>query len=980
MLTNLLKSRSSLFGANPIKKLALFGVLLFFGVNGFGQTISIESIANGSEEGEVNGRFRVYTDLTFFTGDITVDYSVGGTAIEDADYSALVKSVVLTRPFLSSYLEGFIDIEVIDDFIIEGGEIVEIVLTEASSGDIGAENTTSITIQDNDVAGFTLSTNALTTVENGNPETFTVALTAEPYTDVVLNVVSGDAGEAEGIVSPTTLTFAPSDWNIPQTVTVTPVDDSVVDGPQTYNITVSVDAAASDDNFDALAEQSVSVTNNDEDVAGFVLSTNTLITTENGSIQTFTAVLTVAPTANVILNLISGDPSEGTVTPSTMSFDATNWNASQTVSVTPVDDNIADGPQTYSITVSVDAANSDVNFASLPNQSVNVTNNDDDTAGVTVSAISGNTTENGGTATFTMVLTSQPTANVTIPLSSSNINEGILGVVTTVTFTPINWSVPQTIVVTGVDDSSVDGNIPYTIITGKPSSSDPIYNALSAGDVADVTVINEDNDNCTPQPVRISGIPTTFCKDELTPGGVGQDLNEYVAVSTIPTGFNLIWSRSSNFNNMGAREDGLVFSAGTYYGFFSNGSCTSIPLAVNLAKNDAPSIVNVTPATICGPGTATLRATPSAAGGSVSWYASETATTNIGQGLSFTTPNIQATTIYYVEVLANGCTSERVPVTATVTEPLGMGTTTDTEVCNDSGGNNSILDLDNTRVNGAIGGTWSIVGTPPGAISIGADNEVDFEGADPGEYIFRFTADTTGSPCIVDNMESTVEVTITVAACGMDLGLEKTVDKSNASEGEEVVFTITLTNNSPITATNIQINELIHPNLGFQYVSHSVSAGSYDEVRGVWNLDEVLGFGEHTLIITATVLRVGTFQNVAALMGSSPVDADAANNTARVSVTVGRRPMDDCGFLFNQISPNGDGINDTLYINCIEQYPNNFIQIYDRYGNEVFVARKYDNSWMGTGKNGNLPKGTYFYILDLGDGTEVRKGWIQIIR
>ncbi len=42
--------------------------------------------------------------------------------------------------------------------------------------------------------------------------------------------------------------------------------------------------------------------------------------------------------------------------------------------------------------------------------------------------------------------------------------------------------------------------------------------------------------------------------------------------------------------------------------------------------------------------------------------------------------------------------------------------------------------------------------------------------------------------------------------------------------------------------------------------------------------------------------------------------------------------------------------------------------------------RPYDNTWDGTRNNTELPKGTYFYILDLGDGSEVRKGWIQIIR
>ena len=79
-------------------------------------------------------------------------------------------------------------------------------------------------------------------------------------------------------------------------------------------------------------------------------------------------------------------------------------------------------------------------------------------------------------------------------------------------------------------------------------------------------------------------------------------------------------------------------------------------------------------------------------------------------------------------------------------------------------------------------------------------------------------------------------------------------------------------------------------------------------------------------------------------------------------------------------SPNGDGVNDALLLVDAPSFPNNRLQIYDRYGNEVFVANGYNNTWEGTGDNGNLPKGTYFYILDLGDGSEITRGWIQIIR
>src|SRR5256885_630119 len=87
---------------------------------------------------------------------------------------------------------------------------------------------------------------------------------------------------------------------------------------------------------------------------------------------------------------------------------------------------------------------------------VGVTNKDNDAAGITVVPGSGlTTTEGGGTATFTVVLTSQPTANVTIGLSSSDLTEGTVAPAS-VTFTPGNWNTAQTVTVTGGDRKSVE--------------------------------------------------------------------------------------------------------------------------------------------------------------------------------------------------------------------------------------------------------------------------------------------------------------------------------------------------------------------------------------------------------------------------------------------------------------------------------------------------------------------------------------------
>ena len=92
-----------------------------------------------------------------------------------------------------------------------------------------------------------------------------------------------------------------------------------------------------------------------------------------------------------------------------------------------------------------------------------VTNTDNDTAGITVTPTSGlTTTEAGGTATFTVVLTSQPTADVTIGLSVQRHDRGHGVARRRVTFTRANWNTPQTVTVTGVDDDLDDGDVAYT--------------------------------------------------------------------------------------------------------------------------------------------------------------------------------------------------------------------------------------------------------------------------------------------------------------------------------------------------------------------------------------------------------------------------------------------------------------------------------------------------------------------------------------
>ncbi len=115
-------------------------------------------------------------------------------------------------------------------------------------------------------------------------------------------------------------------------------------------------------------------------------------------------------------------------------------------------------------------------------------------------------------------------------------------------------------------------------------------------------------------------------------------------------------------------------------------------------------------------------------------------------------------------------------------------------------------------------------------------------------------------------------------------------------------------------------------------------------------------------------------------------DADGDMSTATVTVTVRAIGL----MIYNGFSPNGDGINDFLKITTIGDYSDNTIEIFNRWGNTVFKMKNYTNtdeekrfkgvSNMQSTFGSKLPVGTYYYILNLGDGSPVRKGFIYITR
>jgi len=434
----------------------------------------------------------------------------------------------------------------IDDHVIDGAQPYTIQLTSEGVPDASVD----VTNDDNDAAGVAVTpTSGLMTTESGGQATFTVALNAQPTADVVLPLATSD--DTEGTVDLASLVFTADDWNAPQTVTITGVDDSIVDGNIDYMIELSP-MQSSDPGFDGVDPPDVAVTNIDNDTAGFIVTpTSGLRTTEAGGTDMFTVVLTAQPVADVTVALSSSDTTEATVTPTSLTFTAQNWNAPQTVTAHGVDDAIHDGDQPFTIQTAP-AVSTDVEYSGIDPADVTGINVDDDLDGFIVTPTSGLvTTEAGGTAMYTIRLISQPTANVTIPISSSDTTEGV-PTPTSLTFTPATWNTPRTVTVHGVDDTIHDGDQPYTIINHPAVSTDTGYSGL---DPADVSVINRDDDLADIVVSPTSGLVTTE-------GGGTATFT--IVLTQRPTGNVRVSLTSSDTTEGRVSTNGVTFTAGNW--------------------------------------------------------------------------------------------------------------------------------------------------------------------------------------------------------------------------------------------------------------------------------------------------------------------------------------------------------------------------------------------------------------------------------
>lgn len=167
-------------------------------------------------------------------------------------------------------------------------------------------------------------------------------------------------------------------------------------------------------------------------------------------------------------------------------------------------------------------------------------------------------------------------------------------------------------------------------------------------------------------------------------------------------------------------------------------------------------------------------------------------------------------------------------------------------------------------------------------------------------------------------------------------------------------------------------------------ISTSLTNFSDTTVRYLWsdttlcppsdNCSELDSLGAMTLTLTVLVTRP-------AFAGSTLTVTD----TLREVITISDLNPPCQVTVFTGVTANEDNINDFFHIKNIDQFPNNRVSIYNRWGNLMYEQSGYnqdfdDKRWPTKDHLETLVSGTYFYILDLGEGGGLIKGWVELLK
>ncbi len=319
-----------------------------------------------------------------------------------------------------------------------------------SGADYGSATAANVTVSvtDTDKAGVFISPTTHAVVDECHYTYYSVKLLMEPTSEVTVTI--GDPSNTDVTADPAALTFTPDNWEDEQDVTLTCTkdDDAAVD--KAY-VTHTVRGGG----YDGFTVLDVAITVYDTDIAGVTISESSLAIGENGT-GTYTVQLDTEPTGNVTVTI--NDPTDNTdvtTDPAALTFTTLNWETPQTVTITAAEDADA-ADDTATVTHSVSGGD----YGSVTVDAVDVLIEDSHTVGIIIFPLSLTVVE-GSTGTYTIKLATEPTDNVKVNYYGNHADVTLAPVF--LTFTPQNWSIPQTVTVTAGEDPDAVTDAPAYI-------------------------------------------------------------------------------------------------------------------------------------------------------------------------------------------------------------------------------------------------------------------------------------------------------------------------------------------------------------------------------------------------------------------------------------------------------------------------------------------------------------------------------------
>jgi len=537
-------------------------------------------------------------------------------------------------------------------------------------------------------------------------------------------------------------------------------------------------------------------------------------------------------------------------------------------------------------------------------------------------------------ATATVNITSSPTLALNATLFSLCGNQQAT-IVASSNYTNFNWSTGSTNSFIIVNTAGV-----YQVTVSSPCGSSVQSATVTTGNAPVFTIVPSSSLLCTGQTITLS-----------TTGSSG----------------TLQWSNGSGSSSITINQSGI------YTATLSNacGSATQ-----SIAINDGPStslnIISSSP-TLC-------------AGDQVTVTANGTGTINWSTGANNTSSIIVNTQGVYTASLSNYCGTAVQQITLYPgPSPDVTIAATSTAICNN--GASTLTAFGNAPASYSWAGISSgatLVVTSPGTYSAIAYNNC-------GVSMATIQISQPAAPLLTVTPSSTILCSggqVTLIANGLNGNNSYTWNTTPSSSNTFVVTTPgnysvtygnacgTITQTIDIVPSAVSASISANPSSGYPPLVVSFSNFSSGNVTNVWNL----GNGNtSTLNIPPGQQYTSPGIYTITLLVS---DANGCTSVASVTIEVLDTPF---GIIPELVTPDGDGKNDVFEIKGIEKYPNNEIEIYNRWGNLVYKKSGYKNEWDGRpnvtsmGKD-RLPSATYFYILKLNDASQtIYKGFVVLM-